>query len=285
MEGIIKKILSNISYVKTDKEVIVCSIRGKVKETQLLPLVGDRVIIDKEKKVIEKILPRKNAIRRPPVSNITQALVITSFKNPDFSTNLIDKILVELEFNKIKPILCFTKKDLISDEEFMEYKKAIDYYESIGYQIFYNDDISSLKKIFKNEITVFVGQTGSGKSTLLNKLDPNFSLKTGEVSIALGRGRHTTRCVEMLELFNGMVLDTPGFSALEFYNMTKSELKETFVEFQKFPCPYRDCLHINESECAIKRAVMDGNIAEFRYENYLNLVRTALLERDKYKRK
>lgn len=285
MEGIITKILSNISYVKTDKEVIVCSIRGKVKETQLLPLVGDRVIIDKEKKVIEKILPRKNAIRRPPVSNITQALVITSFKNPDFSTNLIDKILVELEFNKIKPILCFTKKDLISDEEFMEYKKAIDYYESIGYQIFYNDDISSLKKIFKNEITVFVGQTGSGKSTLLNKLDPNFSLKTGEVSIALGRGRHTTRCVEMLELFNGMVLDTPGFSALEFYNMTKSELKETFVEFQKFPCPYRDCLHINESECAIKRAVMDGNIAEFRYENYLNLVRTALLERDKYKRK
>lgn len=285
MEGIITKILSNISYVKTDKEVIVCSIRGKVKETQLLPLVGDRVIIDKEKKVIEKILPRKNAIRRPPVSNITQALVITSFKNPDFSTNLIDKILVELEFNKIKPILCFTKKDLISDEEFMEYKKAIDYYESIGYQIFYNDDISSLKKIFKNEITVFVGQTGSGKSTLLNKLDPNFSLKTGEVSIALGRGRHTTRCVEMLELFNGMVLDTPGFSALEFYNMTKSELKDTFVEFQKFPCPYRDCLHINESECAIKRAVMDGNIAEFRYENYLNLVRTALLERDKYKRK
>lgn len=285
MEGIITKILSNISYVKTDKEVIVCSIRGKVKETQLLPLVGDRVIIDKEKKVIEKILPRKNAIRRPPVSNITQALVITSFKNPDFSTNLIDKILVELEFNKIKPILCFTKKDLISDEEFMEYKKAIDYYESIGYQIFYNDDISSLKKIFKNEITVFVGQTGSGKSTLLNKLDPNFSLKTGEVSIALGRGRHTTRCVEMLELFNGMVLDTPGFSALEFYNMTKSELKDTFVEFQKFPCPYRDCLHINESECGIKRAVMDGNIAEFRYENYLNLVRTALLERDKYKRK
>ena len=272
MEGLITKILSDKCYVKTEKEVIVCTIRGKFRSLQLLPLVGDRVIIDEKKKVIEKILPRENEIRRPPVSNITQAIIVTSFKNPDFSTNLIDKILIELEFNHIKPVICLTKKDLIEKEELDKLQETINYYEKIGYQVFYNDNLDELKKIFPGEVTVLVGQTGSGKSTLLNKLVPELNLKTGEISLALGRGRHTTRHIEMLELFDGMLLDTPGFSSLEFQNMTKSEVRDSFIEFKNYPCLYRDCMHTNESECMVKQAVNNGDILESRYENYLKLM-------------
>lgn len=286
MEGLIIKILSDKCYVKpTNEEVIICTIRGKIRTMQLLPLVGDKVIIDKEKKVINEILPRKNEIRRPPVSNITQALVVTSFKNPDFSTNLIDKILVELEFNNIKPIICLTKRDLITENEYLSYKNIIEYYEKIGYPVILNTELDKLKQLFKNEITVFIGQTGAGKSTLLNHLNPELFLKTGEISMALGRGKHTTRHVEIIEMFDGLVLDTPGFSALEFDNMTKQEVRDSYIEFKKYPCPYRDCLHISENECQIKKEVENGVIPEFRYENYLKLVSNALLERDKYKRK
>lgn len=285
MEGLITKILSNQCYVKTDKEVIVCTMRGKFRAMQVLPFVGDRVIIDTKKRVIMEILPRKNEIRRPPVSNITQAVIVTSFVNPDFSTNLIDKILIELEFNKIKPIICLTKKDLLSDSQLSNYQETINYYQSIGYPVYYNDDLDKLTKIFKNEITVFIGQTGAGKSTLLNKLMPDLNLKTGEVSLALGRGRHTTRHIEIFELFGGMILDTPGFSALEFNNMTKQEVRDSFVEFKNYPCLYRDCLHTNEEECVIKKCVLEGKILQSRYDNYLKLLEDALLERDKYKRK
>ena len=285
MKGLIIKILSDKCYIKTAKEVIVCTIRGKFRNMQLLPLVGDRVIIDEKKRVITEILPRDNQIRRPPVSNITQAIIVTSFKNPDFSTNLIDKILIELEFNKIKPIICLTKRDLISDKEFFDYVDIINYYEKIGYQVFYNTELDKLKKIFKNEVTVFIGQTGAGKSTLLNKLVPGLNLKTNEISMALGRGKHTTRHIEIFSLFDGLILDTPGFSALEFSNMTKKEVRDSFIEFKKFPCQYVDCMHTNEEECHIKKAVMDHEIMPFRYENYLKFIEDALSEQDKYKRK
>ena len=285
MEGLIIKIISNQCYVKVKKEVIVCTLRGKFRNMQLLPFVGDYVLIDKEKKVITEILPRKNEIRRPPVSNITQAVIVTSFKNPDFSTNLIDKILIELEFNSIKPVICLTKKDLLNVDELNNYQETIHYYEKIGYPIYYNDDLESFKKIFKNEVTVFIGQTGAGKSTLLNKLVPNLSLKTGEISLALGRGRHTTRHIEIFDLFDGLILDTPGFSALEFGNMTKKEVRDSFVEFRNYPCLFSDCLHTNENECMVKKAVLEGKILKSRYDNYLKLMESALLERDKYKRK
>ena len=284
MEGIIIKILSDKCLVKTEKEVVICMLRGKFRAQKLLPLVGDKVVIDKEKQVIEKILPRKNAIRRPPVSNITQGLLIASLKNPDLDTNLIDKILVELEFNHIHPIICFTKKDLLNKKEYESIKTILDYYGTI-YSTYYNDEIDKIKKIFKNEITVFVGQTGSGKSTLLNKLDSSLSLKTGEISEALGRGKHTTRHAEIIDLLDGMVLDTPGFSALEFPNMLQSEVRDSFIEFQKYNCEYRDCMHMKENKCAVKKAVEDNLIPQFRYNNYISLVMTAYDDKNKYKRR
>ena len=251
----------------------------------MLPLVGDKVLFDKEKRVVEEILPRRNSIRRPPVANITQAIIVTSLVCPDFSTNLIDKLLIELEFNNIKPYICLTKKDLISNEEYKKVEEDIKYYNKIGYKVFNNYELDDIKNIFKDQVTVLVGQTGAGKSTLLNKLMPELNIKTGEVSEALGRGRHTTRHIEIYDLFDGMLLDTPGFSALDFQNMTKKEVRDSFIEFKEYPCPYRDCLHINESECSIKKAVTEGNIPKFRYDNYLTLVSTALSDSDEYKRK
>ena len=282
MEGLIIKIISNQCFVKNNKEVIVCSFRGNMRRQTMLPLVGDKVLFDKEKRVVEEILPRRNSIRRPPVANITQAIIVTSLVCPDFSTNLIDKLLIELEFNNIKPYICLTKKDLISNEEYKKVEEDIKYYNKIGYKVFNNYELDDIKNIFKDQVTVLVGQTGAGKSTLLNKLMPELNIKTGEVSEALGRGRHTTRHIEIYDLFDGMLLDTPGFSALDFQNMTKKEVRDSFIEFKEY---HRDCLHINESECSIKRAVTEGNIPKFRYDNYLTLVSTALSDSDEYKRK
>ena len=197
-------------------------------------------------------------------------------------TNLIDKILVELEFNSIKPVICFTKLDLLNKNELDSVSKIINYYKTI-YPVYLNNEIESIKKIFKNEITVFIGQTGAGKSTLLNKLDATLSLKTGEISDALGRGKHTTRHVEIIEILDGMILDTPGFSALEFPNMMQNEIRDAFIEFANYPCPYRDCMHIKENDCNVKQAVINGDIPEFRYQNYLDLVKTGHL--DEYQRR
>ena len=282
MEGLIIKILSDKCYVKINKEVVVCGIRGLFRMHKLLPLVGDKVLVDLNKKVIVKILPRKNQIKRPEVANITQGLVVASLKEPDLDTNLIDKILVELEYNRIKPIICFTKKDLLSEDEWKNIKKIIEYYQTL-YPVYYNDDLENLKKIFKKEITVFVGQTGSGKSSLLNKLDSSLELKTGEISLALGRGKHTTRHAEIIEILDGMLLDTPGFSALEFSDMMQDEIRDAFIDFSNYPCPFRDCMHIKEEECAVKKAVNEGKIMEFRYQNYLDIVKFG--SKEEYKRR
>lgn len=270
MQGEVVKVISNQFYVKVNNNVLICTQRGVLKKNKTLPLVGDKVLVDIEKRVIEKILPRKNEIVRPPVANIDQAIVVTSLKHPDFSTNLLDKLLVQLEINKIKPIICLTKKDLLSSIELTNYLEIINYYQKIGYLVLDNTETKKLLKELENKITVFLGQTGAGKSTLLNKLFPDLNLKTGEVSLALGRGKHTTRVVEIIEIGNIKVLDTPGFSALSFLKYDLESVKEAFIEFKNYPCLYKDCNHDKEPECNLKKAVLAGQVLESRYENYLN---------------
>lgn len=270
MQGEVVKVISNQFYVKVNNNVLICTQRGVLKKNKTLPLVGDKVLVDIEKRVIEKILPRKNEIVRPPVANIDQAIVVTSLKHPDFSTNLLDKLLVQLEINKIKPIICLTKKDLLSSIELTNYLEIINYYQKIGYLVVDNTDIKKILKELENKITVFLGQTGAGKSTLLNKLFPDLNLKTGEVSLALGRGKHTTRVVEIIEIGSIKVLDTPGFSALSFLKYDLESVKEAFIEFKNYPCLYKDCNHDKELECNLKKAVLAGQVLESRYENYLN---------------
>ena len=273
MIGKIIKQISNDYTVKLDNEIVVCKARGKFRKMGITPLVGDNVVIDKENNYIMQILERKNELERPSVANIDQAVIVTSVKIPDFSSNLLDKLLNVIEFNNIKPIICFTKLDLLNEEELKEIRDIQVYYKRIGYEVYDNTDIR-LKDAFKDKITVFAGQSGAGKSSLLNMLDNSLNLEIGEVSIALGRGRHTTRHTELIEVLDGLIADTPGFSALDFNGMSKEDIRDNFIEFNEYKeyCEYKDCMHLNEKKCAIKENVENKIILNSRYENYLKFI-------------
>ena len=274
MEGQIVKILSNLYFVDCNNEIIPCHSRGNFRNKNITPLVGDYCVIDKEQKYILEILPRKNYLIRPSVANIDQALIVTSLKIPDFSTNLLDKLIIVLELNKIKPIICITKEDLIDSDEKEKIRQIMSYYKKIGYLVLYNYEIDKIKEIFKNKTTVFTGQTGAGKSSLFNRLDENLNFEVGEVSIALGRGKHTTRFVELISLFGGKLLDTPGFSNIDLSIYRKEDIKNSFVEFRNNNCKYKDCMHKDESMdlCDVKEKVNSGEILKSRYENYIKFI-------------
>ena len=272
MIGKIIKIISNDYTVKLDNnEIITLKARGVFRNKNITPLVGDNVKVDLDKKVIDEILLRKNELIRPPVSNIDQAIIVTSATNPDFSSNLLDKMLNIIEYNNIKPIIVITKYDLLNDTSYID--SIIKYYKSINYQVFINNEIDKIKKLFNSKVTILVGNSGVGKSTLLNKLG-NMNIKTNEISKALGRGKHTTRHVELYNLFDGLIADTPGFSSLSFIDMTKEDIRDNFIEFNDYKenCKYRDCMHINEDTCEIKNQMQKGNILKERYENYVKFI-------------
>lgn len=272
MEGQIVKILSNLYFVNSNGKVYECHSRGKFRNDKITPTVGDYVKFDDVNNYILEILPRKNTLIRPLVSNIDQAFIVTSCKSPDFSSNLLDKLLVILEFHNIKPIICLTKKDLLTRTELKEIKKIKKYYEKIGYTVLWNTNLFKIKRLFKNKTTVFTGQTGAGKSSLLNRLNKNLKLETGEISKALGRGKHTTRHVELIELFKGKVLDTPGFSSISFDSLDSNDIRAGFIEFSNHSCPYQDCMHLKEKECKVIEAVESGKILKSRYENYQKIM-------------
>ena len=271
---IIKQIINDYT-VKLDNEIRVCKARGKFRNLGITPLVGD--FVEVEDNYILSILPRKNELIRPSISNVDQAVIVMSTTIPAFSTDLLDKLLCIIEFNNIKPIIYISKMDLLDNLQIEEINTYIDYYRKIGYQVF--TDLS-IKEIFKDKITVFVGQSGAGKSTLLNKLDSSLNLQTGEVSIALGRGRHTTRHVELINLLDGMIADTPGFSKLSFIGMSNSDIRDNFIEFNvyKDKCEYQDCMHNKEENCEIKRQVEQGNILLSRYNNYLKFIEEKVIK-------
>ena len=270
MEGRIVKTISNQFTVQADNEKYVCHASRKLSKL----LAGDFVIFDEKQNYITKILPRKNSLVRPPISNIDNALIVTSVFIPDFSSNLLDKLLCIIEFNNIKPIICFTKMDMLDEIKKEEIRRYINYYKKIGYQVFENTEIANIKNVLNNKVTVLTGQTGAGKSTLLNKIDSNLNLQTGEVSKALGRGKHTTRHVELLQINSGLIADTPGFSSAEFYDMKKEDIRDNFIEFNEYRhlCKYKDCMHIKEDDCHIKKLVSEDVILESRYNNYINFI-------------
>ena len=272
MQGQIVKIVSDLHYVSYNGNLYPCKCRGIFRKEHITPLVGDYVLFSIEKKLIEKILPRKNEFKRPSVSNIDQAFKITSLVRPDFSLNLLDKLLVTMELHNVDAIICITKEDLVDTDDLEKYYKILNYYKKIGYTVISNQDIDGIKKLLRGKTSVFTGQTGAGKSTLLNKLNPNWNLDTGEISMALGRGKHTTRVVELFELFGGKMMDTPGFSALDFYGYKKEDIRNSFIEFFDYPCPFKDCMHTKEEECVVKREVLNNNILESRYLNYLSFI-------------
>ena len=274
MEGRIIKNISNDYVVKVDNKLYTCKPRGKFRISNLTPLVGDIVEIDNNNNYIIDIKKRKNSLIRPSVSNIDKAIIVTSVK-PKLDTNLLDKLLVLTMYNNIEPVICFTKLDLLNLEELKEINNVINYYESIGYVTVKNTEIDKIKFILKNNLSVFVGQSGAGKSSLLNKLDSKLELKTNEISKALGRGKHTTRHVELFEVCEGLVVDTPGFSSLDLSSLSnidiRDNMKEMFDNLDK--CKYRDCMHYKEDGCYVKSLVDDNVIMKSRYDNYISFLR------------
>lgn len=274
MEGIIIKSISNDWTVFANNNVFVCKARGKFRTNNISPMVGDNVLFDEEKRIITEIKPRKTILKRPPVTNVDQALIVTSVKDPDFSSNLLDKLLVTISYNNIKPIICWTKLDLLNSSERKEIDKYINYYENIGYESITNENINTLKKIFENKLTVFTGQSGAGKSTLINLLNKNLNLKTNEISKVLGRGKHTTRHVELYNIYNGFIVDTPGFSSIDLNELPPIAIRDNMLEMYNYlpNCKYRDCMHLNEDGCAIKNLIKTSQILPSRYDNYKKFI-------------
>lgn len=288
MKGKILKGIGGFYYISTEDEIIECKARGNFRYKGLKPMVGDNVEIKLEngKGRIEKIEPRHSELIRPTVANVTLAFVVFAIKNPDLNFDLLNRFLVLCESNNIKAVVCLNKVDLVDEEERNLLKEKIN---EIGYDVLFINakagiGIESLKERIKGNVTVLCGPSGAGKSTLINKLTNKQHMETGSVSEKLGRGKHTTRHSELIEVENGYIVDTPGFSTLDITFIEKEDLKNYFPDFEEYnnSCKFRGCMHYKEPGCTVKEAVESGEINKFRYEFYIRTLEEILNGR-KYK--
>ena len=276
MKGIILKGIGGFYYVRTEDGVIECKARGKFRYDSMKPMVGDEVDIDLDKNnkgFIVKIHERSSQLIRPTVANVTQAYVVFAIKHPDINFDLLNRFLVLCEYNNIKAKVCLNKVDLCTEEEKKEIKDKIN---DIGYDVFFinakkKEGLDDLNSGLKDNITVLCGPSGVGKSTLINDFVGSIHMETGNVSEKIGRGKHTTRHSEIIEINEGYLVDTPGFSTLDMNFINKDELKNAFPEFDDYigMCKFRGCNHYKEPGCAVKEAVEDGKINKSRYEFYI----------------
>lgn len=265
-----------------------CKARGKFRNDKITPIVGDRVTIQITDKVnlkgnIDKVLPRSNELIRPKVSNVEQAAIIFAANKPSVNLDLLDRFLLLIEQQKIEILICINKIDIDDNNKLNEIKEI---YRNSGYKIIGSstktgNGIEELKNNLKNKITVFAGPSGVGKSSLLNKISSNLDLKTGDISVKIERGKHTTRHAELIELnFGGYVVDSPGFTSLNITNIDADDLQYYFREFDPFigKCKFNGCSHIHEPECAII-AQINKNISNKRYERYKIIYNELLQQR------
>lgn len=287
-EGLIVKALSGYYYVKPMDpalgETLQCRGRGIFKKKGITPLVGDRVLYTSTthgEGMVDEILPRSTELVRPPIANAKLAVLLFSLKEPELNLQLLDKFLVHIEHAGLDTLICLTKEDLL-DEEAREQDRDITaqvskMYSEIGYRVITTSSLTGngtdeVKSCLAGEISVLSGQSGVGKSSLLNAMLPGLTLETSEISMKLGRGRHTTRHVELIELENGgYVADTPGFSQLDFLELGVDELSPCFREFRDLAegCKFRGCSHLHEPDCKVRQAVDEGLVSSSRYEHYV----------------
>lgn len=280
-EGKIIKALSGFYYVKDGEKTIQCRGRGVFRKKKITPLVGDSVVYQYENEnegYLLEINNRKNELVRPPISNVDQAILVFSAVEPTFNPLLLDRFLVLIEANYIDATIVLSKMDLLTEEESTKINAYKEDYQKIGYPVITTsskteDGVDELLPYLKDCVSVFAGQSGVGKSSLLNALNPQLALKTDDISMHLGRGKHTTRHVELIPIEDGLVADTPGFSSLDF-TIEESELSDCFPEIREKSqeCKFRGCIHDQEPKCAVKEAVQNGEIKSYRYEHYLEFL-------------
>ncbi|MBQ5870772.1 MAG: ribosome small subunit-dependent GTPase A [Lachnospiraceae bacterium] len=279
MTGKIMKGIAGFYYVHDGiSGVYECKAKGIFRNKKIKPLVGDDVeftILDEEEKTgnIVDILDRENELIRPAVANIDQAMVVFAATAPEPNLNLLDRFLVTMESQDVPVVICFNKKDLVTEEEA---KRLTSIYEAAGYEVHLTnaksgEGIEQIRSLLRGKTTVLAGPSGVGKSTITNEIQPEAEMETGTISEKIKRGKHTTRHSELFFVeTDTFVMDTPGFSSMFVDNMKPEELQQFFPEFEEFipDCRFLGCVHVGERECGVKDAVKEGTLSKERYENY-----------------
>lgn len=292
MTGKIIKGISGFYYVYVEGAGLYeCKAKGAFRKQKIKPLVGDNVeiaVIDEANKLgnVEKILPRKNELIRPAVSNIDMALVIFASAKPDPNFNLLDRFLCMMEYQKVQVTICFNKIDLVDQEKLKEYSEI---YEPAGYNVIFTctktkEGLGSIRSLLEGKTTTVAGPSGVGKSSIINCLQSDITMETGTISEKIERGKHTTRHSEIIPVSHDTyIMDTPGFSSMDVPGFEKENLWTCYPEFVRYEpyCRFIGCSHINEPDCGVKAAVEDGEISPVRYENY-KLLYEELKNRHKY---
>lgn len=278
LKGTIIKGIGGFYYVEAAGEIYECKARGAFRKARIIPLVGDSVEISVEangKNSIDVIGERRNFFNRPPIANVDKLVIVSSTCDPKPNLLIIDRLTAVAYHKGVQPIIIFTKDDLDSSDSYIEI------YKSSGIPNFSvsnktGEGVDEIKALLNGSISVFTGNSGVGKSSLLNCIAPEFSLETGEISQKLGRGRHTTRHVELFKVGNGYIADTPGFSSLDFETndiIMKDELADCFPEFSDClgKCKFTSCAHVNDKGCAVLEKLKEGKINPSRHESYVTL--------------
>ena len=291
MQGKIIKGIAGFYYVQTEDKLYECKAKGAFRKQKIKPLVGDNVeiaVIDEANKLgnVEKILPRKNELIRPAVSNIDMALVIFASAKPDPNFNLLDRFLCMMEYQKVPVTICFNKIDLVDQEKLKEYSGI---YEPAGYNVIFTctktkEGLGSIRSLLEGKTTTVAGPSGVGKSSIINCLQSDITMETGTISEKIERGKTTTRHSEIIPVSHDTyIMDTPGFSSMDVPGFEKEDLWTCYPEFVRHEpyCRFIGCSHINEPDCGVKAAVEDGEISPVRYENY-KLLYEELKNRHKY---
>ncbi len=292
LEGTIIRGYSGFYYVWDGATLWECKLRGRYKISENTFLPGDKVrfkILDapSAKAVIEFAYPRKNELIRPSICNVDQALIVMAIKDPEADLWLVDRLLINLLFNNIEPIICFSKADLVSLDSSREIYNE---YRDSGFpryiiSIVDHRGVDQLRQLLKGKISVLSGPSGVGKSSIINIIEPALQRKTGEISLRSSRGKHTTRSVELLPLSTGgYVADTPGFSQMHLPDIKKERLAGYYKEFDSYApfCKFSSCLHRDEPQCAVRDAVDSGMISSKRYRNYLLLLKEIIEKKRRY---
>lgn len=282
LQGRILKSISGFYEVEAADELYTCKARGVFRKTGTTPLVGDLVQIttdSADEGTVDEVFERRNALTRPPVANLDNLFIVVSVCEPEPNALVIDRLTAIAESKKIEPILVVTKSDLGSGA------RLLDVYRKAGFRTFCvgeddHADVPQIRELLRGRVSAFTGNTGVGKSTLLNAVDPSLSIATAQISRKLGRGRHTTRHVELYRICGGYVADTPGFSALDIENgefIHKDELQYCFREFAPYlgACRFTSCAHVRDKGCRVLEAVEAGEIAPSRHASYAALYEEA----------